>query len=127
MFLIIPLVIEAQNSSRNIAISRAKAVFIATANGDVATLKQLMTPGFYKETYPYSDSYVREVLLSVPYQNRKKLIDHVQNQSVASTVINRAGDVITVTLTNKLSQKEFTVQLIDEHGNGNWKVFFFFY
>lgn len=92
MFLIIPLVIEAQNSSRNIAISRAKAVFIATANGDVATLKQLMTPGFYKETYPYSDSYVREILLSVPYQNRKKLIDHVQNQSVASTVVHSAID-----------------------------------
>ena len=120
--LIIPLGTEAQNSSRGIAVSRAKALFVATANGDVARLKQLMTPELYKETFPYSDSYVREILLSVPYQNRKKLIDHVQNQSVASTVINRAGDAITVTLTNKLSRKEFTVQLIDEYGNGNWKV-----
>lgn len=127
MLLIISLGTEAQNSNRDLAISRAKAVFIATANGDVATLKQLMTPEFYKETYPYSDSYVREILLSVPYQNRKKLIDHVQNHSVASTVINRTGDVITVTLTNRLSQKEFTVQLIDEHGNGNWKVFAYWY
>lgn len=72
-------------------------------------------------------TYVREILLSVPYQNRKKLIDHVQNQSVASTIINRAGDVITVILTNKLSQKEFTVQLNDEYGNGNWKVFAYWY
>lgn len=127
MLLIISLGTEAQNSNRDLAISRAKAVFIATANGDVATLKQLMTPEFYKETYPYSDSYVREILLSVPYQNRKKLIDHVQNHSVASTVINRTGDVITVTLTNRLSQKEFTVQLVDEHGNGNWKVFSYWY
>lgn len=127
ILMIIPFGIEAQNSNRDIAISRAKAVFVATANGDVATLKQLMTPGFYKETYPYSDSYVREILLSVPYQNRKKLIDHVQNQSVASTVINRAGDVITVTLTNKLSHKEFTVQLVDEYGNGDWRVFDFWY
>lgn len=127
MLLIISLGTEAQNSNRDLAISRAKAVFIATANGDVATLKQLMTPEFYKETYPYSDSYVREILLSVPYQNRKKLIDHVQNHSVASTIINRTGDVITVTLTNRLSQKEFTVQLVDEHGNGNWKVFSYWY
>lgn len=117
----------AQTSSRDIAIERAKAVFVATANGDVASLKQLMTPEFYKENYPYSDARVREILLSVPIEKRKRAIDQIKNKSIPSTIINRAGDVITVTLTNKVTKKEITVQLIDENENGNWKVFNYWY
>lgn len=119
--------INAQSSPRDVAIARAKAVFIATANGDVARLKQLMTPEFYKENYPYSDSYVREMLLSVPIEKRKRMIDQIKNKSIPSTIINRAGDVITVTLTNKVTKKEITVQLIDENENGDWKVFNYWY
>lgn len=116
-----------QNYSRSIAIERAKAVFYATANGDVAKLKQLMTPEFYKENYPYSDAKVREILLSVPIDKRKRMIDHIKNNSIPSTIINRARDVITVTLTNKVTKKEITVQLIDENESGDWKVFNYWY
>ncbi len=124
---IIPLYTYAQNSSRDVAISRAKAVFIATANGDVAKLKRLMTPEFYKENYPYSDSRVREILLGVPAEKRKRLINQIQNQSTPSTIMNRAGDVITVTLLNKVTKKEITVQLIDETESGDWKIFNYWY
>lgn len=86
-----------------------------------------MTPEFYKENYPYSDSYVREMLLSVPIEKRKRMIDQIKNKSIPSTIINRAGDVITVTLTNKVTKKEITVQLIDENENGDWKVFNYWY
>lgn len=117
----------AQNTSREIAIERAKTVFYATANGDVTKLKQLMTPEFYKENYPYSDAKVREILLSIPIKKRKRMIDQIKNKSIPSTIINRAGDVITVTLTNKVTKKEITVQLIDENENGDWKVFNYWY
>ena len=113
------------NAVRNIAISRAKAVFVATANGDVTKLKRLTTPEFYEEHYPYSDARVREILLSVPKQKRQNMIDQIQNNSTASTIMNRAGDVITVTLTNKTSKKEFTVQLLEE--DGDWKIFNYWY
>lgn len=117
----------AQNSSRNVAIERAKAIFYATANGDVTKLKQLMTPDFYRKNYPYSDAKVREILLSIPIEKRKRLIDQIKNQSIPSTIINRAGDVITVFLTNKVTKKEITVQLVDENECGDWKVFNYWY
>lgn len=119
--------VVAQNSSHNVAITRAKALFVATANGDVAKLKQLMTPEFYKENYPYSDSRVRDLLLSVPVEKRERMIDQIQNKSLTSTIMNRAGDVITVTFTNKITKKEITVQLLDENENGDWKVFNYWY
>jgi len=97
--------VNAQTSSRDIAIARAKAVFVATANGDVNKLKQLMTPEFYKENYPDSDEKVREILLSVPFDKRKRMIDQIQNKCIPSTIMNRAGNVITVTLTNKVTKK----------------------
>ncbi len=125
--IILSLGVYAKVSSRDVAIARAKAVFIATANGDVAKLKQLMTPEFYRENYPYSDSQVREILLGVPAEKRKSLIHQIQNQCTPSTVKNRAGDVITVTLINKVTKKEITVQLIDEDETGNWKVFNYWY
>lgn len=121
------LSVSARKSSEEIAIARAKAVFIATANGDVAQLKRLMTPEFYEENYPYSDARVREILLSVPAAKRKSMIDNIQNKCKASTLINRAGDVITVILTNTVTNKEFTVQLLDEKGNNDWIVFNYWY
>lgn len=121
--LISVLTVQAKSSDRGIAISRAKALFIATANGDVAKIKQLTTPEFYREKYPYSDARVRQMLLNVPADKRKNMIYQIQNQTTATASMNRAGDVITVTLTNKVTRKEFTVQMIDERGNGDWRVF----
>ncbi len=118
--------LSAQISSRDIAVSRAKEVFVATANGDVAKLKQLTTQDFYKENYPYSDSRVREILLSVPAEKRKRMINQIQNQCTATTRTNRTGDVITVTLTNKVTKKIFTVQLIKDNKD-NWKIFNYWY
>ncbi len=85
---------------REAAIKIAKELFVATANGDVNRLKQLMTSDFYKQHYPYSDAKVREMLLSVPYARRQNMKDQILNHSDVSTVINRPGDVITVFLTN---------------------------
>lgn len=112
----------AQKSSTDIAISRAKELFIATANGDVARIKKLTMPEFYKKKYPYSDTKVREMLLSVPYDKRQKLIDQIKNHCTASALRNRAGDFITVTLENKVTGKEFTICLMDENEDGNWRV-----
>ena len=110
-----------QNSSKNIAIANAKALFIATANGDVAKIKKLTTTDFYREKYPYSDAKVREILLSVPLEKRKKAINQVRTQTKASAIMNRAGDVITVILDNQVIGKSFTMRLIEE--NGNWLVY----
>lgn len=110
-----------QNSSKNIAIANAKALFIATANGDVAKIKKLTTTDFYREKYPYSDAKVREILLSVPLEKRKKAINQVRTQTKASAIMNRAGDVITVILDNQVTGKSFTMRLIEE--NGNWLVY----
>lgn len=109
--------------SRKIAIKRAKELFIATANGDVVKLKQILTPDFYKRHYPYSDSKARDILLSVPYERRQKMIDNISNHSEVTTIVNRAGDVITVMFSNKSNNKIFTVQLFDEYGNDDWKIF----
>lgn len=111
--------------SRNIAIAkkRAKEVFVATANGDIAKLKQLLTPEFYKRYYPYSDSKMREILLSVPYEQRQKMVDQALHHDEITAFTNRAGDVITVTFANKNNNKMFTMQLMDEYGNGDWRVF----
>lgn len=73
----------AQQSSTDIAISRAKELFIATANGDVARIKKLTILECYKKKYPYSDAKVKELLLSVPYEKRQKLIDQIQNHCTA--------------------------------------------
>lgn len=113
----------AQSPRVNKAISRAKELFIATANGNVAAIKKLTLPDFYKEKYPYSDSKVRELLLSVPFEKRQRLIDQIKNHCKASTLMNRAGDVITVTLENHITGKEITIRLLDEEENGEWLVF----
>lgn len=110
-----------QNSSKNIAIANAKALFIATANGDVSKIKKLTTTDFYRDKYPYSDAKVREILLSVPLEKRKKAINQVRTQTKASAIMNRAGDVITVILDNQVTGKSFTMRLIEE--NGNWLVY----
>ena len=110
-----------QNSSKNIAIANAKALFIATANGDVAKIKKLTTTDFYREKYPYSDAKVREILLSVPLEKRKKAINQVRTQTKASAIMDRAGGVVTVILDNQVTGKSFTMLLIEE--NGNWLVY----
>lgn len=121
ILLICAIGIYAQNSS-DIAISRAKELFIATANGDVARIKKLTMPEFYKQKYPYSDAKVRELLLSVSYEKRQKLIDQIKNHCKASALRNRAGDFITVTLENNVTGKEFTICLLDKEENGNWRI-----
>lgn len=109
-------------TSRRIAIQRVEELFIATANGDVDKIKKLMTHDFYKIKYPYSDAAVRKILLDAPYEKRQKLIDHIKHHSRKKAYLNRAGDMITVYLSNLATGKEFTIQLIDENGNGNWLV-----
>lgn len=113
----------AQSPRVNKAISRAKELFIATANGNVATIKKLTLTDFYKEKYPYSDAKVRELLLSVPFEKRQRMIGQIKNHCKTSTLMNRAGDVITVTLENQITGKEITIRLLDEEENGNWLVF----
>lgn len=105
------------------AISRAKELFIATANGNVATIKKLTLPDFYKGKYPYSDARVRELHLSVPCEKRQRMIDQIKNHWKASTLMNRVGNVITVTLENQIIGKEIMIRLLDEEENGNWLVF----
>ena len=122
-FAVISISASAQRSAKEIAVSRVKALFVATAKGDVAKLKSLVTPEFYAENFPYSDAQVREILLSAPYEKRMQMIDQIQNHSDAETIMNRAGDCITVTLINRVTKKEFTVQLTDVDGNGDWRVF----
>lgn len=128
IFIVISYItLYAKTLYHEIAITSAKAVFYATANGDVAKLKQLMTPEFYKENYPYSDDKVREILLNVPLEKRERMIDQIKNMSKVSTIISHAGDIITVTLNNKVTNKGITVQLIDKNVSGDWKVFNYWY
>lgn len=114
--------IYAQKSSTDIAISRAKELIIATANGDISRIKKLTTPEFYKEQYPYSDAEIQGLLLSVPYEKRQKLIDHIRNHSKASALRNRAGDFITVIIENTITGKDFTIGMLDVEGNGDWRA-----
>ena len=114
---------SAQRTPKEIAISRAKAILIATANADVAKIKSLTTPEFYQEQFPFSDAKVRELLLSASEGDRENMIDQVQNHCDAEAVMNRAGDVITVTLINRINNNEFTVKLFNSDGNGNWLIF----
>lgn len=115
------------NNANDIAVSRAKEVFIATSNGDVETLKRLLTPDFYRESYPFSDERTREILLEVPSSKRETLRNDILNNCTVTTIPNRAGDVITVIFTNNRTKKDFTVQLVDEEGNNDWKIFDYIY
>lgn len=51
------------------------------------------------------------------------MIDLIKNHCKASTLMNRAGDVIIVTLENQITGKEITIRLLDEEKNGDWLVF----
>lgn len=113
----------ASQKSQDIAATRAKELFIAVANGNVTKIKALTTPEFYKEKFPYSDSKVRSELLSVPLAKRQQMINQIKNETEVSTLPNTAGDVITVFLSNKVTKKQFVVQLICEEGDDNWLVF----
>jgi hypothetical protein len=105
-----------------IAVKKAKAWFVAVANADIRKMKELLTPNFYSRSFPYDDNTIREILLSRPYQKRQEMIDQVMNHTTATTIMNRAGDAITVILDNNVTGKVFTIQLIDESGTGNWKI-----
>lgn len=109
-------------SASNQCIDVAKKVFYAVANGDVSILKRYLTTTFYRTSFPYSDARTREVLLSVPKSKRDRLINHV-NRAEITTIPSKAGDVVTVIFTNTLTGKDYTMQLIDEYENGDWKVF----
>ena len=106
-----------------IAVKKARALFVAVANADIRKMKELLTPDFYSQNFPYDDDRIREILLSRPYHKRQEMIDQVMNHTKATTIMNRAGDVITVTLDNNVTGKVFTIQLLDESGTGNWKIF----
>ena len=69
----------------------------------------------------------REILLSVPEAKRKQLRNDITNNSTVTTIPNNAGDVITIIFTNKRTNKDFTVQLVDEKENNDWKVFDYTY
>lgn len=109
----------AQNN-KNAVINVIKKLTRATANGDVSALKRLTTDDFFKEHYPYSDAQIRKLLLSVPQEKRKILIDHIENRSKFSVVFSRARDYATVIVTNQVSGKEMTYNLIYE--DGYWKI-----
>ena len=51
------------------------------------------------------------------------MIDQIKNHWKASTLMNRVGNVITVTLENQIIGKEIMIRLLDEEENGNWLVF----
>lgn len=99
----------------------AISAFLALAYGDVPTLKKCYSIDAYNEFFPYSDSYIRESLLNVPVDRRKRLIDHVNNAEI-TTVPNNAGDVVTLIFTNTTTGKIITLQLFDEQMNNNWKI-----
>lgn len=82
-----------------------------------------MTPEFYKKSFPYSDAKVKEKFLSIPLETRKNMIRRIQKEIVASAMMNRAGDCITVTLTNQVTDREMTLQLVDASGTGDWRIF----
>ena len=99
----------------------AKSAFFAVANGDVATLKRSFTVDAYNAYFPYNDSYIRESLLSVPIERRRRLIEHAKKSEV-TTIPNNAGDVVTLIFTNTTTGKIFTMQLIDLQMNNDWKI-----
>lgn len=110
------------------AVERAKQIWIATATGDVQTLRDYTTEDFFDNQYGgYTDEEIREMLLSVPYERREKLIDHVSNHSTITTYPNSAGDVVTVEFLDDISGKIMTFQLVDETGDNDWKVFDYTY
>ncbi|MBQ3605078.1 MAG: hypothetical protein II990_02355 [Muribaculaceae bacterium] len=115
------------NNVNNIAVSRAKELAIAISNGDVETLKRLLSADFYRDEFPFSDERTREILLEVPASKRERLRNDIINNCSVTTIPNRAGDVITVIFTNNRTKKDFTVQLVDEEGNNDWRVFEFMY
>ena len=93
----------------------------AFANGDVATIKRLTTPEFYRNNFPgSSDAEVRQILLSAPLERRNKLINHIENYSDFTIIPNRAGDYITVYVDNRISKKTCTFGLFND-GN-SWRI-----
>lgn len=69
----------------------------------------------------------RELLLEVPNCKREKLRNDIINNSLFTIIPNRAGDVITVISTNSRTNKDMTVQFIDETGDGDWRIFYYYY
>lgn len=110
------------------AVERAKQIWIATAQGDVQTLHEYTTEDFFDRQYGgYTDEEIREILLSVPYERREKMIDHINNHTTITTYPNSAGDVVTVEFLDDISGKVMTFQLVDETGLEDWKVFDYSY
>lgn len=115
-----------RDNARDKCIAIAKKFVYAIANGDVYKLKCYCTTDFYSNNFPYDDLYTRKLLLSVPIEKRERLIKHI-NDSEITTLNNTPGDVITVIFTNIYTDKEITLQFIDEYSNGDWKVFQYYY
>lgn len=108
----------------DIAVERARQIWIATATGDVQTLRQFTTGDFFDTQYRgYSDDELRDILLSVPYDRRQKMIDHIKNHCSVEVYPNSAGDVVSVVFTNEITGKPMTFQLVDETGDQDWKLF----
>ena len=119
---------EMYKTNSRIAIERAKQIFYAVANGDVRKIRNLTTDDFYDDKFGmYSDDEVREILLNVPYERRQEMINQIQNDVVPEVIMNRAGDVMTVILTNNRTGKDFMVQFIDTDGYGDWRIFDYTY
>ncbi len=104
------------------AVTVAKNLFIAVANGDVESIKQLTTQDFFRRELPMSDERIKAELLSVPYDRRAKLVDHILNNCITSTIPNRADNAVTVILTNNISGKEITYRLVDKSQTNDWKI-----
>lgn len=99
-----------------------KELYYATANGDVAKIKKLTTPDFYKEQYPYSDEFLRKELLSVPYKRRQDLITHIDKNSDFTVVFSTPGDYATVWIDDRVTGKNMRYGLLYDFDDNCWRI-----
>ncbi len=104
------------------AIRRAKALWYATADGDVETLHAYTTEEFFNTQYMgFSDDELREELLSVPVEKRERLKKHI-DESEIEVIPGEDGDYLIIFFNNTHTGKEMMFTLIDENANGDWRV-----
>ena len=109
-------------SKRDDVIRVVKQLHYATANGDVAKLKKLTTPEFYKKQYPLSDESLRKELLSVPYEKRQNLIKHIDEYSEFTVLFSNAGDYATVWADDTVTGKSIRFGLIYDFDAERWLI-----
>jgi len=96
----------------------ARSAFKAVAEGDVATLKSIMTERCFNGQYPMTDSQIRELLLSVPYEKRQILLKMAD--SMDAQVKQISDNSVIVVFTNKATNKNMEMDMIKI--DGQWKI-----